>query len=182
MRGQRFAALLVGGLLLGALGAAFSRRPASPSSAGRRRCATPDTGEATLSGAKARAFITSRLLASTPGAATPVETDPRAPAYDPNRLARVANIDTIFRAEPRNDTWAAAVERALTTPLEAAVRSLVPEVQSVTLECRTTACAVGWKLPQAATPATVARLREVVRQVFPGSGRVVGSQRFAIWN
>jgi hypothetical protein len=111
-----------------------------------------------------------------------VPTDPNAPGYDPEKLVRVAGLDLIFEAEPRRESWAHAVERALTPALDAHSRALVPELGGVTLQCRSTMCAVRWTFARPPSAETEARWREIVRQLFPGSGRFVDNARLVHWS
>jgi hypothetical protein len=119
-------------------------------------------------------------LAATLPEATP--TDPTAPGYSPEKLLKVAGFDVIYEAEPRTEPWASRVEAALGPQLDREGRALVRELASVKLECHTTMCAVRWTWAAAPAPDTVRRWFEMLRQLFPGSGRFHGDARLVYWS
>ena len=180
MERRSFVRPAVAVLLVGTAAGLAASRLRSAAGPGQR-AADLARAEAKLTGPAARAYIDRRILAIRPAEAQPVQTDPAAPDYDPRKIVRLVGVDVLFRAEPRNDAWASAVERGVAPRLESAVKAIIPEVASVTLECRTTTCAVAWALPPDRPPEVEDRLREVVRQLFPGSGQVTGAQRFVVW-
>jgi hypothetical protein len=111
-----------------------------------------------------------------------VEIDPSAPSYNPEKLARMVGFQAVFAAEPRNKPWADRVEAELGSLLGDSLQAVVPEVTSARLECRTTLCRVGWTLAPESSKAARRRVEEVVRQVFPGSGQVLGNNgRLVLW-
>jgi hypothetical protein len=122
-----------------------------------------------------------RLAQAATALPMPVPTDPLAPGYSPDKLVKVAGLDVIYEAEPRRDVWATAVENALGGPLQDQARALVPQLNEVKLDCRTTMCAVRWTFRQPLSQSGKARFREVMRQLFPGSGRFTTDARLVYW-
>jgi hypothetical protein len=112
----------------------------------------------------------------------PVPTDPLAPGYSPERLLRVAGLDLIYAAEPRTEPWATRVETALGPKLQQYATSLVPGLVNLRLDCHTTICAVRWGFAGAPTEQMQRRWREILRQLFPGSGRFAGEARLVHWS
>jgi hypothetical protein len=123
-----------------------------------------------------------RLAAQTSATGERLETDPRSPAYQPARLARVVGFQAVFDSEPRDPAWAGPVEAELSPLLATSLKQIVPDVTSAALDCRTTLCRISWTLAGQPTKQSERRLAEAIRQIFPGSGRVVGSNsRIVLW-
>jgi hypothetical protein len=102
--------------------------------------------------------------ASIPG----LSLDPNAPEYDARKLIKLlGNVKSVFDSEPRNPSWAEQVESRITPQYERSIRSIVPAVQSLKMECRTTMCAVHLTLSED-DPETRQQASFVAVQLFPG--------------
>jgi RNA polymerase sigma factor (sigma-70 family) len=84
-----------------------------------------------------------------------VVTDTGAPDYDPLKLMAFAQPDRIFEAEPRECSWAAAMEVRLERNILAEFRVRVPEATIESLVCRQSSCALMVLLPQHVVSARV---------------------------
>jgi hypothetical protein len=94
--------------------------------------------------------------------------DPKAPDYDARKLIKLTGDPmSVYEAEPRNPRWAPAVEAQMGPLLKDTMRDLLPEVQDVKMECRSTICAVNWSLDEASKGADY-RARFAIVQLFPG--------------
>jgi hypothetical protein len=91
---------------------------------------------------------------------------PGQPGYDSALLSRVMHIADIFEQEPRDPSWAGAVEKgienilALPRPPE-----LLPGLEITAIECKTTLCKVSWNAPAQ----TAERARRVLPILLPGA-------------
>jgi hypothetical protein len=92
-----------------------------------------------------------RLARRTPA----VVNDPDASDYDPLKLAAFAQPDRIFAAEPRECSWAAAMEVRLERNILAELRVRVPEATIESLVCRRSSCALMVVLSQHVAPTRV---------------------------
>jgi hypothetical protein len=108
-------------------------------------------------------------------------TDPLAPDYRPEKLLAAAGMDIIFEAEPRHEPWASTVEHTLGPPLEKHARKLFHYLSSLTLECRTTMCAIRWSFDRSLTERLQDNFHELLRQLFPGAGRLGNGVRYVHW-
>jgi RNA polymerase sigma factor (sigma-70 family) len=84
-----------------------------------------------------------------------IVTDTGAPDYDPLELMAFAQPDRIFEAEPRECSWAAAMEVRLERNILAELRVRVPEATIESLVCRRSSCALMVVLPQHVAPTRV---------------------------
>jgi hypothetical protein len=65
--------------------------------------------------------------------------DPASPDYNPRAALVLERPIDLFGREPRNDAWAAPLERALAEAVHTDL-ARIPGAESVTVECKTTAC------------------------------------------
>jgi hypothetical protein len=143
-------------------------------------CTVP--GDPAEAGMDAAALVRRRTGFSAGTGGPRLETNPAAADYDPARLGKAVGVDTLFKAEPRSEAWAARVERELGPVLESSLKSAIPELISFQFECRTTVCALRWALAPGSGGDVNLKTREAVRQLFPGLGKVIGGQtRYAVW-
>lgn len=108
-------------------------------------------------------------LSAQQGSIPGLSLDSTAPDYDAKKLIRLlGSVKAVFDAEPRNPTWARAVEERVTRPYEEAMRGALPQIRQLTMDCRSTMCAINWTLsPDDEVTRTKARF--VALQLFPGT-------------
>jgi hypothetical protein len=108
-------------------------------------------------------------------------TDPLARDYSPEKLLPAAGMDIVYEAEPRQEPWATTVEQTLGPPLAEHARSLFHNLSTLKLECRTTVCAIRWTFDRSLSERLQDRFFEMLRQLFPGAGRLGNGVRYVHW-
>jgi protein-disulfide isomerase len=94
------------------------------------------------------------------------ETNPRQPGYDPQRLLMHLSARQLFAGEPRDDAWAAAVEKELAPLVDRDLRAVEPKLASTAVDCRSTLCRIGWRAGRADEKAVAA----AADYLFGGNG------------
>jgi hypothetical protein len=92
--------------------------------------------------------------------------DPTSPDYDPVRASLPAGgLHKLFALEPRDPTWAPAVESALAPLMTGDLKRATPGVTGLSVECRATMCLVSWHGP----PDQENAAKQVLSTVFSGA-------------
>jgi hypothetical protein len=173
---RRFGLLAAAAVLLGGAAAMFHRSE-STSDAGAEvssdtQALAPETNRVQLPAQPERKVSALPMLKLANPPPADVELDPAAPGYDPQRLLAIVDPDELFRAEPRSAAWADQVESVLGPVLLRELKTLVPQVVSVDLGCKTTMCVLRWEV-DSDDRIVLDNTRELARQIFPGTGQLV---------
>jgi hypothetical protein len=94
-----------------------------------------------------------------------VQLKPGQPGYDPAHLARFVGIEALFQQEPRDESWAGSVERAIPGLAGRDTERILRGFRVTSVECRTTVCRLTWDV----LPEMAERAKGVVRFLVPGS-------------
>lgn len=178
MNGRARAAFFVLGLLVLGLGSAmFGRTYAGrPANKAPLVAAAADVGSQTARAARPRQAEVPRFVTyENP------KGDPRSPEYDPSSLVQHGErLTNLFEREPRDEKWAAAMERAMLAPVTGDLKAVIPGIDNVTIECKTAVCKLRWTTQGEPTKVEDARVNAVLTQVYGGSAlsRVVNNTAF----
>lgn len=104
---------------------------------GQGSAASPAASENVEPGRATRAIRIRRVRSE-----AAVTTDPRAPDYDPVKLASVLEwpAPEVFAAEPRNEPWARPFESQLEAMVAESLAVDLPSATVTEVECRTASC------------------------------------------
>jgi hypothetical protein len=93
-----------------------------------------------------------------------IQNIPGAPGYDPVKFLGLISLARVFEAEPRLQSWAAAVENWIQPQLLRDLAAIAPEVRP-TVTCKTTVCRWSWSGP----PEVEEKVRWLQRTLFLGA-------------
>jgi hypothetical protein len=171
---RSIAPLLIVGLLAVAAGTAAAllvpRQPGTATAATAstaERAAEPSQCTSEASGPRRR----ERARVAPPSFVTPppsgVQLDPRAANYDALALGPLVTggLRNVFDGEPRDEAWAAPVEKGLGAALSKDAGG-IPGVSGIEVECRTTMCRVTWSAPAESQ----LKIQDLVRVLYGGAG------------